>query len=251
MDRTVDRLSALAQRIVACAACPRLVAYRAAVAQAKRRAYRDEDYWGKPVPGFGDPQARVIVVGLAPAAHGGNRTGRMFTGDASGDFLYRALYRVGLANQPVSRQCGDGLALRGAYITAACRCAPPDNRPTREELARCRPYLVEELRLLEQAQVLVCLGQIAFEAALAALRELGAGQPEPVGEVATPRPRFRHGALYRWAALPWRNSTLWLIASYHPSRRNTQTGLLDEAMLDAIFRTARQLADETQSNATG
>ncbi|WP_448575933.1 uracil-DNA glycosylase [Thermomicrobium sp.] len=251
MDCTVDRLNALAQRIVACTACPRLVTYRATVAQAKRRAYRDEDYWGKPVPGFGDPLARVIVIGLAPAAHGGNRTGRMFTGDASGDFLCRALYRAGLANQPVSRHRGDGLALSEAYITAACRCAPPDNRPTREELARCRPYLVEELRLLEQARVLVCLGQIAFEAARAALRELGAGQPEPVGDVATPRPRFRHGALYRWPTLPGRTGSLWLLASYHPSRRNTQTGLLDEAMLDAIFRTARQLADETQSSVTG
>jgi uracil-DNA glycosylase family 4 len=234
-------LGALAETIVACQLCPRLVAYRAAVAQQKRRAYRDQEYWGKPVPGFGDPNARLVVIGLAPAAHGGNRTGRLFTGDASGDWLYRALFRAGFASQPVSRARDDGLVLRDAYVTAACRCAPPDNRPTRAELLACRPYLVRELTLLERAQVLVCLGQVAFAAALAALRELGAGAPEPVGEGVSPTPRFRHGARYRWPRVPGRDTPLWLLASYHPSRRNTQTGLLTEAMFDAVFAQARQL----------
>ncbi|MCX7623456.1 MAG: uracil-DNA glycosylase [Thermomicrobium sp.] len=244
-------LTELACEIVACRRCPRLVAYREAVAREKRRAYRHEEYWGRPVPGFGDPAARVVVVGLAPAAHGGNRTGRMFTGDASGDWLYRALYRAGFANQPVSRARDDGLELRDAYVTAACRCAPPDNRPTRAELGACRPYLVRELLLLENAEVLVCLGQIAFDAALSALRELGAGRPEPVDDAAARAPRFRHGALYRWPALPWRAVALWLLASYHPSRRNTQTGLLDEAMFDAVFARARQLVGADPSSSTG
>ncbi len=241
--RTVADLRDLAAEIVSCRLCPRLVAYREAVAREKRRAYRDEEYWGKPVPGFGDPAARLVVIGLAPAAHGGNRTGRMFTGDASGDWLYRALYRAGFANQPLSRARDDGLELRDAYITAACRCAPPDNRPTRDELARCRPYLVREFLLLERAQVLVCLGQIAFASALTVLRALGAGRPCAVGEASASVPRFRHGACYRWEALPWRPGELWLLASYHPSRRNTQTGLLSEAMFDAVFQEARRLLE--------
>ncbi|MCX2728200.1 uracil-DNA glycosylase [Thermomicrobium sp. 4228-Ro] len=234
-------LDVLAQEVVACQRCPRLVAYREAIARHKRRAYRDEEYWGRPVPGFGDPQARLVVIGLAPAAHGGNRTGRMFTGDSSGDWLYRALYRAGFASQPVSRSRDDGLELRDAYVTAACRCAPPDNRPTRQELAACQPYLVRELQLLERARVLVCLGQIAFAAALAALRNLGAGAPVPVDETATRPPRFRHGAVYRWETVPAREHGFWLVASYHPSRRNTQTGLLSEAMFDAVFARAREL----------
>jgi len=238
-----DGLSALAAEVVACQLCPRLVAYRETVARQKRRAYRDEEYWGRPVPGFGDPQARLVVIGLAPAAHGGNRTGRMFTGDTSGDWLYRALYRAGFANQPVSRARDDGLELRDAYVTAACRCAPPDNRPTREELDACRPYLVRELQLLERAQVLVCLGQVAFATTLLAMRAMGAGVPEPANEAATAPPRFRHGALYRWVSVPAREGELWLLASYHPSRRNTQTGLLSETMFEAIFARARALLD--------
>ncbi len=243
MEEAVEKeaFPALAAEIVACVRCPRLVEYRQAVAERKRRAYQDEAYWGKPVPGFGDPAARLVIVGLAPAAHGGNRTGRMFTGDASGDWLYRALYRAGFANQPISRSRDDGLELRDAYVTASCRCAPPDNRPTREELANCRPYLVRELQLLERARVVVCLGQIAFDSALAALAELGAGRPESVEGTAVRRPRFHHGALYRWRELPWRAGGLWLLASYHPSRRNTQTGLLSEAMFDAVFGRAREL----------
>lgn len=236
-----ETFPALAAEIVACVRCSRLVAYRQAVAAKKRRAYQDEEYWGKPVPGFGDPAARLVIVGLAPAAHGGNRTGRMFTGDRSGDWLFRALYRAGFANQPTSRSRDDGLELRDAYITAACRCAPPDNRPTGEELAACRPYLVREFQLLERARVLVCLGQVAFASTLAALADLGAGRPEPANSEATLPPRFRHGALFRWRTLPWRAGALWLLASYHPSQRNTQTGLLSEAMFEAIFAEARAL----------
>lgn len=238
----MDALSALAAEIVGCERCPRLVAYRQAVAAKKRRAYQDEEYWGKPLPGFGDPAARLVIVGLAPAAHGGNRTGRMFTGDRSGDWLFRALYRAGFANQPTSRSRDDGLKLRDAYITAACRCAPPDNRPTREELANCRPYLVREFHLLERAQVVLCLGQIAFHATLATLAELGAGSPQAV-DGAAPQPRFQHGALYQWLALPWRKGNLWLLASYHPSQRNTQTGLLTEAMFDEVFARVRTLLE--------
>ncbi|MCS7050129.1 MAG: uracil-DNA glycosylase [Thermomicrobium sp.] len=231
----------LASEIIVCERCPRLVDYRRAVATTKRRAYRDEEYWGKPLPGFGDPAARLVIVGLAPAAHGGNRTGRLFTGDASGDWLYRALYRAGFANQPTSRSRDDGLELRDAYVTAVCRCVPPENRPTPGELAACRPYLVRELQLLDQAQVLLCLGRIAFAAALAAVRDLGAALPEPASVEAMPSPRFRHGASYVWRELPWRDRPLWLLASYHPSRRNTQTGLLSEGMFDAVFARARSL----------
>jgi uracil-DNA glycosylase family 4 len=199
------------------------------VAQEKRRAFREETYWGKPVPGFGDPQAHLLVVGLAPAAHGGNRTGRMFTGDRSGDFLYAALYRAGFANQPIAQARGDGLQLIDAYIAAAGRCAPPDNRPTPEELNNCRPYLIEELRLLKNTRVIVALGKIAFDnvlLALAALADRGVKIPRP-------RPAFGHEVIYhldRYA----------LIGSYHPSQRNTQTGLLTPAMFDRIFRQAQQ-----------
>lgn len=212
-----------------------------------------EEYWGKAVPGFGDPAARLVLVGLAPAAHGGNRTGRMFPGDRFGDWLFRALYRAGFANQPTSRSRDDALKLRDAYITAtaACRCAPPDHRPTGEELAACRPDLVRELQLLERARVLVCLGQVAFASTLAALAELGAGRPEPANSEATLPPRFRHGALFHWRTLPWRAGERWLLASYHPSQRNTQTGLLSEAMFEAIFAEARTLLADSSSSMTG
>ncbi len=218
----------LADRIVRCRACPRLVAWREEVARVRRRAFRDEAYWGRPAPGFGDPGARVVLVGLAPAAHGANRTGRMFTGDRSGDFLYAALHRAGLASQPTSRARGDGLALRDGFVTAACRCAPPDNRPAPDELARCAPFLDAELRTISP-RVLVALGAIAWEAALGALAR--AGHPLP-----RPRPRFGHGAELHLTGAPV------LLGSYHPSQQNTQTGRLTPAMLDAVLARAVALA---------
>ncbi len=222
----MDPFRRLNAAVIACRRCPRLVAYRERVAREKVRRYRDEAYWGKPIPGFGDPAARLLIVGLAPAAHGGNRTGRMFTGDRSGDFLARALYRAGFANQPWSRHRRDGLALRDCYITAALRCAPPRNRPAPEEMAACRPYLVEELRLLRHVRVVVTLGRIGFDAFLKGWAELGRPIPNP-------RPRFGHG---RTARLP---GGVWLIASYHPSQQNTQTGRLTAAMFQRVFTRAR------------
>ena len=213
--------------IVACEKCPRLRQYCAAVAREKRRAFREETYWGKPVPGFGDPQAQLLIVGLAPAAHGGNRTGRMFTGDRSGDFLYAALYRAGFANQPIVVSRADGLQLIDAYIVASGRCAPPDNKPTPEELNNCRSYLIEELRLLKKARVIVALGKVAFDNVLLALVDRGAELPKP-------RPVFGHEAICRLGEYT-------LIGSYHPSQRNTQTGLLTPAMFDRIFLRAREL----------
>ncbi|HID87338.1 MAG TPA: uracil-DNA glycosylase [Anaerolineae bacterium] len=207
--------------IAACTACPRLVAHRQEVARTRRRAFRDWDYWGRPVPGFGDPQARVAIIGLAPAAHGANRTGRIFTGDSSGQTLMAALYRAGFANQPTSEHRDDGLALRGVFLTAVVRCAPPKNRPTAQELANCRPFLARELALLPSVRVVVALGRVAFDGYLRLLREQG---------VALPRLAFRHGGCYRFEPpLPT------LVASYHPSRQNTQTGRLTEAMLDEVF----------------
>jgi uracil-DNA glycosylase family 4 len=223
-----DSLERIASEVVRCRACPRLVAWREEVARVKRRAYRAEAYWGRPVPGFGDARAKLVVLGLAPGAHGANRTGRMFTGDASGDFLYAALHRAGLASQPTSERRGDGLALRGCYIAAAARCAPPDNAPTREELARCAPFLDRELAALRPRAVLA-LGAVAWEAALAAFARAGASVPRP-------RPRFAHGAEVMLAGAPA------LIASYHVSRQNTQTGRLTPAMFDAVVRRARELA---------
>ena len=223
----MDPLQILQEEVVGCRKCPRLVAHRERVAREKVRRYRDEEYWGKPIPSFGNRTARVLIVGLAPAAHGGNRTGRIFTGDRSGDFLYRALHRAGFANQPWSRHREDGLKLRDCYITAAARCAPPDNKPTPQELATCQPYLVEEIRLLRRARVIVALGRIAFEAFLKAWVQ--AGRPVPF-----PRPRFAHGAV---TELP---GGVRLIASYHPSQQNTQTGRLTAPMFHRIFARARQ-----------
>jgi uracil-DNA glycosylase len=213
--------------LVSCRRCPRLVAWREEVARVKRRAYRDWEYWGRPVPGFGDPSARVLIVGLAPAAHGGNRTGRVFTGDSSGDFLYSALYRAGFANQPTSIRRGDGLELRDTYIAAACRCAPPDNKPTREEMDTCRPYLLTELRLLRHLQGIVALGSIGFETVLTAYRLQGYD---------IPRFKFGHGAWY-----PMGEGLPWILASYHPSQQNTQTGRLTPAMFDTIWQKAREI----------
>ena len=224
--RTVRRIKALALRIVGCRLCPRLVRHREASAANPPRRYRGQPYWARPLPGFGDPRARVLVVGLAPAAHGGNRTGRMFTGDRSGDWLFRALYDAGFANRPVSSHVGDGLKLRGAYITATLRCAPPGNKPRPSEMARCQPFLLEELRLLRRVRVVVALGKIGWDGYLRARRALGQPVPKPL-------PRFRHGALAR---MP---DGLLLLASFHPSQQNTFTGKLTRAMLRRVFVRAR------------
>jgi uracil-DNA glycosylase family 4 len=221
-------LAALTAEIVACRRCPRLVDWRERVAAEKRAAFAQETYWGRPVPGFGDPAARILVLGLAPAAHGGNRTGRVFTGDRSGDWLFAALWRCGLANQPSSRSRDDGLELHGAYVAAAVRCAPPQNKPLPAERDACAPYLERELALLDGVDTIVCLGGFAWEAALRTLAALG--QPAP-----RPRPRFGHGTEHvgeRWT----------LVGSYHPSQQNTFTGRLTEPMTDAVLLRARELA---------
>jgi uracil-DNA glycosylase family 4 len=205
------------------------VAWREEVARVRRRAFRDERYWGRGVPGFGDPGARVVLLGLAPGAHGANRTGRMFTGDGSGDFLYAALHRAGLASSPVSRAADDGLVLRRAFVTNACRCVPPDNRPAPAELRRCAPFLDRELAALPRARVVVALGAIAWAAALGHLARRGAAVPRP-------RPRFAHGAELRLPGAPA------LLGSYHPSRQNTNTGRLTPEMLDAVLARAAAIA---------
>ena len=218
-------LAALERRIVVCRRCPRLVEWRERVAREKRAAFRDEEYWGRPLPGFGDPAARVYVLGLAPAAHGGNRTGRVFTGDRSADWLFASLHRTGFANQPTSTHVGDGLRVEGAWIAAAVRCAPPANRPLPSERDNCLPYAAEELRLLSGVRVVVCLGGFAWDAACRIL------------EVPRPRPRFGHGAEHDPPA-----GAPALLGSYHPSQQNTFTGTLTPAMLDAVFERARELA---------
>ena len=223
----MQALTTLQRHILRCTQCPRLVEYRTRVAREKRRQYRDADYWGKPLPSFGDPQARLLIIGLAPAAHGGNRTGRMFTGDQSGDWVYRTLHQFGFANQPTSQHRDDGLTLHDAYITAAARCVPPDNKPSVAELAACRPYLQREIELLRRVRVVVPLGKIAFDAYLAARRALGFPSPAV-------RPYFAHAAV---TSLP---DGVLLVASYHPSRQNTQTGRLTRTMFEAIFARVRQ-----------
>ena len=225
----------LAAAIIACRKCPRLVRYRERVARVKKREFAAWEYWGKPLPGFGDPNAELLILGLAPAAHGGNRTGRMFTGDSSGQWLMRALYRAGFASQPTSERRDDGLQLQNAFITATVRCAPPDNKPTRKEIANCSGYLRQELTLLRRARVVVTLGQIAFSTFLTLAHQYGVALPRP-------RPRFSHGAVYRLRAMP--PIPALVIASYHPSRQNTQTGRLTEAMLDRVFRRARRLLQQ-------
>jgi uracil-DNA glycosylase family 4 len=227
-------LATLAEEVSGCRRCPRLVAWREEVARERRAAFASEEYWGRPLPGFGDPSARVLVLGLAPAAHGANRTGRMFTGDRSGDFLFAALSRSGLASQPTSSRLGDGLRLRGAWITAAVRCAPPANRPTPAERDACLPWGVRELRLLGEVRVIVCLGAFAWDAALRLTAEAaGEGSSPP-----RPRPRFGHGS--ELTAEPYS-----LIGCYHPSQQNTFTGRLTEPMIDAILERARELAELT------
>ena len=225
-------LAQIDKAIIRCRKCPRLVRWRDAVARVPPRRYKDETYWAKPLPGFGDPQARLLIVGLAPAAHGGNRTGRIFTGDRSGDWLYRALYAHGFANQPDSRHRDDGLKLNDCYITAAVRCAPPANKPSLAEFERCRPYLVQELRLLQNVQVIIALGKIALDSFLAAYQEAGCVIPKP-------RPKFGHGAS---VILP---ENLRLICSYHPSQQNTFTGKLTRQMFDDIFTRARATLTES------
>jgi uracil-DNA glycosylase family 4 len=226
-------LESLNARIVRCARCPRLVAHREASAAAPPRRYVGERYWARPLPGFGDPRARLLLVGLAPAAHGGNRTGRMFTGDRSGDWLFDALHHAGFANRPASRHRDDGLRLRDAYITATIRCAPPLNKPTPGEVRRCEPFLLEELGLLDRVRVVVGLGRIGWQAYLRARRARGAAGPRRT-------PRFGHGALTMF------DDGVTLIASYHPSQQNTFTGRLTRPMLRGVFRKARRLLAATR-----
>ena len=221
-------LTALDAAIVGCRACPRLVAWREDQARIKVARFRDETYWARPLPGFGDPEARILLVGLAPAAHGANRTGRMFTGDASGDFLWRSLHAVGLADRPGSRRAGDGLTLRGIRVTAAVRCAPPANRPTPAEQLACRPYLVRELELLSALRVIVPLGAIGWDATLRSLAAVGHAIPSP-------KPRFGHGA--EAVVGPYA-----IVGSYHPSQQNTFTGRLTPPMLEAVLARAKALA---------
>jgi uracil-DNA glycosylase family 4 len=224
----VTALQQLEAEIVACRRCPRLVAWREEVARTKRAAFAHEEYWGRPIPGFGDPRATVLVLGLAPAAHGGNRTGRIFTGDRSGDWLFAALHRAGMANQSTSVSSDDGLRLTGCWVCAAVRCAPPANKPTPQERDNCLPYAVRELELLPVARVIVCLGSFAWDAALRVLRASGT-------EIPKPRPKFGHAAEARIGEYT-------LLGCYHPSQQNTFTGKLTEAMIDAVLARGRDLS---------
>ena len=219
-------LEILNSQIIACRRCTRLVNYRERIADTKRRQYQDWTYWGRPIPGFGDPRARLYVLGLAPAAHGGNRTGRVFTGDRSGDWLYEALHRFGFANQPESTHLHDGLVLQDCYIAAAVRCAPPDNKPSIQEFAACRPFLLEDLRILKHLQLVITLGNIAFQQYFQACRARGLQPPKPL-------PRFNHGGRHK---LPW---GITLFTSYHPSQQNTFTGRLTRQMFHKVFQQAR------------
>ena len=225
----MESLDKLNRKIISCRKCPRLVEWREEVARTKRKAYMDEEYWGKPIPGFGDPQARVLVVGLAPGAHGSNRTGRQFTGDASGGFLFPALHRAGFANQAEAESRSDGLILKDMYITASGRCAPPDNKPSPEELNNCQPYLEREIQVI-QPKVIVCLGKIAFDRILKvfAVRNM----------------KFSHGATYTFHPSSFIPHPLVLLCSYHPSQQNTLTGKLTVKMFDAIWENVKELLDE-------
>jgi uracil-DNA glycosylase len=226
-----DSLPALAREVTTCTRCPRLVEWRERCAAEPPRRYRGEAYWARPLPGFGDPRARILLVGLAPAAHGGNRTGRIFTGDRSGDWLFASLHRVGLANQPTSTGLDDGLRLEGAYVTAVNRCPPPQNRPTTEERDNCLPYVVRELRLLRHGKVIVALGSFAWTGALLALAALGAELPRP-------RPQFGHGA-EALLEVPGTDGREWcVLGCFHPSQQNTFTGKLTEPMMDAVLERA-------------
>ena len=226
-------LAMLNDTIIACTRCPRLVSHREAVARTKRRQFQNWTYWGRPVPGFGDPQAQLYILGLAPAAHGGNRTGRIFTGDRSGDWLYEALHRFGFANQPTSTDLNDGLRLSNCYIGAAVRCAPPDNKPLPLEFQTCRPYVVKELEYLTSVHTVITLGRIAFDQYLRACRDVGLTPP-------TPAPRFSHGSV---STMPWGTT---LIGSFHPSQQNTFTGRLTRPMFFTVFQKARHCVDRPQ-----
>ena len=219
----------LTRQITLCRACPRLVAWREQVGAVKRRAYRSETYWAKPVPGFGDPHAQVMVVGLAPGAHGSNRTGRMFTGDASGNFLYPSLYNAGFASQPKASNMDDGLNLTGMFITAVCRCVPPDNKPASDEIARCLPYLRAEMRMLKNLEGVVALGKIAFDQVLRELYPLNSERAAV---------QFKHGVFVEGGG-----TRPWILGSYHPSRQNTQTGRLTAPMFDAIWQRVNRLLE--------
>lgn len=233
MDDRDELFDNLEREVISCTKCPRLVEWRQEVARKKRRAYREWDYWGKPVPGFGDFNAHVAVVGLAPGAHGANRTGRMFTGDDSGQFLFSALYRAGFANTPVSKHRQDGLSVSDMFITAVCRCVPPNNRPSAMEMTNCIPYLEREFELLRHLKVIVSLGGIAFDRVLRMYRQAGHD---------IPRFKFTHGEVYRLNEdLPW------LVVSYHPSRQNTQTGRLTRSMFDDIWAKTRALLSDDWS----
>ena len=228
MSQPSEDLAEIEAEVTRCRRCPRLVAWRERVAREKRASFADWDYWGRPLPGFGDPAARILVLGLAPAAHGANRTGRIFTGDRSGDWLFAAMHRAGLANQPTSVSRDDGLRLRDAWVTAAVRCAPPGNHPTPQERDNCLPWTERELTLLPRVRVIVCLGAFAWDAALRVRAALGDPTPRP-------KPRFGHGA--EAAGARWT-----LLGCFHPSQQNTFTGKLTEAMLDDVFARARDLA---------
>ena len=219
----------LTRQITLCRACPRLVAWREQVGAVKRRAYRSETYWAKPVPGFGDPHAQVMVIGLAPGAHGSNRTGRVFTGDASGNFLYPSLYNAGFASQPIASNMDDGLNLTGMFITAVCRCVPPDNKPASDEIARCLPYLRAEMRMLKNLEGVVALGKIAFDQILRELYPLNSERAAV---------QFKHGVFVEGGG-----TRPWILGSYHPSRQNTQTGRLTAPMFDAIWQRVNRLLE--------
>lgn len=243
--RALDQIAA---ELVECRRCPRLVSWREEIAREKRRAYRHETYWGRPVPGFGAPDAPLVIVGLAPAAHGANRTGRMFTGDRSGDFLYAALFRAGLASQPTSTRRDDGLTLRGVFITAPCRCAPPDNKPSPAELAACRPWLERELAALRSARVYLALGKTGYDAVVALARgprpshQGGRDRGSSAGTAERPPP-FAHGVEARIPDPRGGAGEVWLFASYHVSQQNTQTGRLTPAMFDQVLRRAARAAE--------
>ena len=222
MEKSLDKIE---QELIACRKCPRLVAWREEVARVKRKAYRDQDYWGKPVPGFGDPDARILVLGLAPGAHGSNRTGRMFTGDGSGNFLYPALFRAGFASQPEATSTTDGLVVKDLFIAAVCRCAPPGNKPTRDEITNCLPWLVQEMKALSKLQGVVVLGKIALEGLLS-LPEFAV----------LPKEQFSFGHDRFYETLP---GLPWILCSYHPSLQNTQTGRLTAEMFDKIWQEAK------------